>query len=97
MRLGWLMLFSSATLTCLAALVGIYFRMFSKKRFKNHLGNVFLGFAVLMFGMSVMGDAVAPLKDSEQFIRIITEFSNPFWVFLRVLSLRAFCKALLLR
>lgn len=75
---GWLMLFSSATLTCLAALVGIYFRMFSKKRFKNHLGNVFLGFAVLMFGMSVMGDAVAPLKDSEQFIRIITEFSNPF-------------------
>jgi phosphate:Na+ symporter len=51
--------------------------MFSKDRFKNHLGNVLLGFAVLMFGMSVMSSSVAPLKESEAFINIITEFSNP--------------------
>jgi len=64
-------------LTSLTALVGICFRMFSKDRFKNHLGNVLLGFAVLMFGMSVMSSSVAPLKESEAFINIITEFSNP--------------------
>ncbi|HHY83121.1 MAG TPA: Na/Pi cotransporter family protein [Clostridiales bacterium] len=74
---GWLMLCSTDTFTCLAALVGIYFRMFSKDRFKNHLGNVLLGFAVLMFGMSVMSGAVTPLNENKQFISIITEFSNP--------------------
>lgn len=75
---GWLVLFSTATLTCLTALLGICFRMFSKDRFKNHLGNVLLGFAVLMFGMSVMSGAVAPLKENESFVGILTEFSNPF-------------------
>ncbi|HHV59809.1 MAG TPA: Na/Pi cotransporter family protein [Clostridiaceae bacterium] len=75
---GWLMLFSTSMFTCLAALVGIYLRMFSKDRFRNHVGNVFLGFAVLMFGMSVMSGAVTPLKDNKQFISILTELSNPF-------------------
>ncbi len=74
---GWLMLFSTGTLTCITALVGVCFRMFSKDRFKNHLSNVMLGFAILMFGMSVMSGAVAPLQESGLFISIITEFSNP--------------------
>jgi phosphate:Na+ symporter len=74
---GWLILFSSSTLTCLTAFVGICFRMFSKNRFKNHLGDVLLGFAVLMYGMSVMSDAVAPLQESEAFIGILIKFSNP--------------------
>jgi len=74
---GLLILFSSATLTCITAFVGICFRMFSKDRFKNHLGNVLLGFAVLMFGMSVMSGAVSPLQESEAFISILTKFSNP--------------------
>ena len=79
---GWLILFSSATLTCFTAFIGICFRMFSKDRFKNHLGNVLLGFAILMFGMSVMSGAVAPLQKSEVFIGILTKFSNPVWEFL---------------
>lgn len=74
---GWLMLLSSSTLTCIAALVGICFRIFSKDRFKNHLGNVLLGFAVLMLGMSVMSSAVAPLQESQVFMSILTKFSNP--------------------
>ena len=74
---GWLSLFSTSTLTCVAALAGIFLRMFSKDRFKNHLGDILLGFAVLMFGMSAMSGAVAPLKESEAFISILTTFSNP--------------------
>lgn len=74
---GWLILFSSSTLTCVTAFVGICFRMFSKNRFKNHLGDILLGFAVLMFGMSVMSGAVAPLQESEVFISVLTMFSNP--------------------
>jgi len=75
---GWLMLFSTDTLTCITALIGIYFRMFSKEHYKKHLSNVLLGFVVLMFGMSVMSGAVMPLRDNERFINILTEFSNPF-------------------
>jgi len=74
---GWLMLFSTGTLTCITALVGICFRMFSKDRFKNHLGNALLGFAVLMEGMAIMSDAVTPLRENELFTGILTEFSNP--------------------
>lgn len=74
---GWLVLFSTGTLTCITALAGICLRMFTKNRFKNHLGDILLGFAVLMFGMSAMSDAVAPLRDSKLFLGIITEFSNP--------------------
>jgi len=74
---GWLVLFSGATLTCVTALIGVCFRMFSKDRFKNHLGNVLLGFAILMLGMSVMSGAVDPLRENEVFIGILTRFTNP--------------------
>jgi len=74
---GWLVLFSSTTLTCITAFAGICFRMVSKDRFKNHLGNIMLGFAILMFGMSTMSGAVEPLHESEAFISILTKFSNP--------------------
>jgi phosphate:Na+ symporter len=75
---GWLTLFSSTTLTGIAAFIGICFRMFSDSRFKNHIGDVLLGFAVLMFGMSTMSGAVAPLQESEVFLNILTKFSNQF-------------------
>ena len=75
---GWLVLFSTSTLTCITALIGICLRIFSKDRFKNHLGDILLGFAILMFGMSVMSGSVKSLKDSEGFINILTEFTNPF-------------------
>ena len=43
----------------------------------KHLGNILLGFAVLMYGMTAMSGAVAPLKESQAFIDILTKFSNP--------------------
>lgn len=74
---GWLMLFSSDTITCIAAVVGAVLRLFSGKRFHTHLGNILLGFAVLMCGMSTMSGAVVPLRESEVFINLLTTFSNP--------------------
>ena len=37
-----------------------------------------LGFAVLMIGIDTMSASMAPLKDSERFLEILTMFSNPF-------------------
>ena len=74
---GWVSLISTATLTGTVAIVGIILRMFCKNQTKVHIGAILLGFAVLMFGISAMSDAVAPLKDSPAFAAVMTRFSNP--------------------
>ena len=74
---GWVSLLSTATLTGIVAVIGIVLRMFCKNQVKRHIGDILLGFAVLMYGMSAMSGAVAPLKDSAAFINLLTRFSNP--------------------
>ena len=74
---GWVSLLSTATLTGVVAVVGIILRMFCKDLTRRHIGDILLGFAVLMYGMSSMSGAVAPLKDSAAFIELLTRFSNP--------------------
>ena len=74
---GWASLFSSATITGLFAIAGIYLRKFSKKVSHHQVGNILLGFAVLMYGMSAMSDAVTPLRESAAFISLMTKFSHP--------------------
>ena len=59
------------------AAIGIVYIMFSKNEKKKHLGDVFLGFTILMTGMSMMSDAVAPLANVPEFTGILTLFSNP--------------------
>ena len=74
---GWVSLLSTATLTGIVAVIGIALRMFCKDLAKHHIGDILLGFAVLMYGMSAMSGAVSPLKDSAAFIQLLTRFSNP--------------------
>ena len=74
---GWVKLLSTATLTGVISIIGIILRMFSKKQGLIHTGDIMLGFAVLMFGMSTMSGSVAPLTESPAFIRVLTVFSNP--------------------
>lgn len=59
------------------AVIGICFIMFAKRGKKKDLGVILLGFSVLMVGMSMMSDAVAPLKASESFRNILIMFENP--------------------
>ena len=74
---GWVNLLSTSTITGAVAVVGIYLRFFSKDQVKNHIGDILMGFAILMVGMSTMSGAVSPLRESEVFIRIFTTFSRP--------------------
>ena len=74
---GIVSLLSTSSISALVAVIGIVLRMFSKKQSKRHVGDILLGFAVLMFGMQAMSGAVAPLKESPAFIRFMTAFSNP--------------------
>ncbi len=59
------------------ALIGIVLIMFFKSEKKKIVGNIFIGFAILMFGMDMMSSSVAPLAEVEEFTGILTAFSNP--------------------
>lgn len=63
--------------TPILALVGIILIMTSKTDKKMSIGNILIGFAVLMFGMDTMSDAVSGLKDSPAFANMLVMFSNP--------------------
>ena len=74
---GVVQLLSTEVLTGIVAVVGIILRMFTGKTSNRYVGEILLGFAVLMYGMSAMSGAVSPLRESEAFTRILTSFSNP--------------------
>ncbi len=74
---GVVQLLSTEVLTGIVAVIGIVLRMFTGKTSNRYVGEILLGFAVLMYGMSAMSGAVSPLRESEAFIRILTSFSNP--------------------
>lgn len=73
----WLSLLNPEYFSLIFALVGAVLIMMSKNGRKKDIGNILVGFAVLMYGMVLMGDAVAPLKDSEEFQQLLTKFENP--------------------
>ena len=74
---GMAELVSTATLTGLVAVAGITLRMFSKKQTTRHVGDIMMGFAVLMLGMSVMSDAVRGLGEAAWFTNMMTEMTHP--------------------
>ncbi len=61
------------------ALVGIAFVMFGKKEKQKDMGSILMGFAILMVGMSLMGDSVAGLKNDPDFAEILLLFKNPLF------------------
>lgn len=74
---GWVEIFSTENISAAIAVTGIVLRMFSKVPVRRHVGEIMLGFSVLMFGMSTMSGSVAVLRTNPTFIRLMTEFSRP--------------------
>lgn len=59
------------------ALIGIIFVMSGKSDRKKDVGEILLGFSVLMYGMETMSGAVKPLANVPEFTNILTMFKNP--------------------
>ena len=74
---GLVSLLSTSSISAIVAIIGTILRMTSKNQAKRQIGDILLGFSVLMYGMQAMSNAVAPLKDSPSFISLMTAFSNP--------------------
>ena len=75
---GIAQLLSTATISAIVAIIGIIFKMFVKKTTYKNVGDIMLGFAILMVGMQTMSGAVSPLKENPHFVNLLTTFENPF-------------------
>lgn len=73
----FLQLLKPSSFTPILALIGIILLMSGKEDKKKDVGNILLGFSVLMFGMESMSDAVKPLADVPEFTGLLTRFNNP--------------------
>ncbi len=74
---GLTSILSTSTLTGVAAVIGIIMKMFSKKQSSAYIGDILMGFAILMFGMSQMSGSVSNLGETEWFRETLISMSNP--------------------
>ena len=70
-------LLKPTSFTPILALIGIVLYMFCKSSKKKDTGMILLGFAVLMFGMETMSDAVKGLGEVPAFQSLFVLFKNP--------------------
>ena len=74
----WVRLLKPSSFAPVLAAIGIVMTMTAKdNNRKKDIGNILVGFAILMFGMETMSSAVEPLAENEKFTGILTMFSNP--------------------
>lgn len=59
------------------AFVGVILIMSGKKTRNKDIGNILIGFAILMYGMKLMSGAVKPLAELPAFTNLLTAFQNP--------------------
>lgn len=74
---AFIKLLNPSSFAPIMALIGVVMVMMCKSSKKKDIGRILAGFAILFTGMTFMSDAVAPLKDSEEFRSIMTAFNNP--------------------
>ena len=73
----FLQLLKPTSFTPILAAVGVVLYMFTKSKRNKDIGTILLGFAVLMFGMDAMTDAVSGLSDVPEFREMFLLFKNP--------------------
>lgn len=59
------------------AFLGVAIVVFMKNEKLHHIGNILAGLGILFIGMDMMSDAMKPLRDSQAFVDLLTNFENP--------------------
>lgn len=72
----FLRLLKPSSFSPILAIIGVILYMSGKEK-KKDIGEIMVGFAVLMFGMETMSGAVEPLADVPEFTNVLTMFHNP--------------------
>jgi len=73
----FLTLLQPMTFAPILAFIGIAMRMISKADKKQNLGLIFIGFAVLMYGMELMSDSMAAVRTLEGFDDFLATLKSP--------------------
>ena len=73
----WMQMLKPKNFSLIFAMVGVIMTMACKNDRRRSVGAVLVGFAVLIFGMDLMSDAMSPLADSPAFAQLMTKFNQP--------------------
>ena len=65
------------TFAPILAFIGIAMRMMSKTEKKQNLGMIFIGFAILMYGMELMSDSMASVRTLDGFDTFLATLESP--------------------
>ena len=65
------------TFAPIPAFIGIVIRMISKSEKKRNLGIIFIGFAVLMFGMELMSESMRAVRTVPGFDKFLASLTSP--------------------
>jgi phosphate:Na+ symporter len=76
---GQLITLDVGALAPLFAFVGVALVVFTKKVALHNYGQIVAGFGTLFIGMDMMSSSMMPLRESEAFIQLMTNFSNPLF------------------
>ena len=71
--------FKVTKLALLMIAVGFSMLFFSKQQKIKQYGNMLMGLGMVFFGMSVMSDAMKPLRTFEPFLELMTKMENPLF------------------
>ena len=74
---GQLIALDIGAIAPLFAIGGVAVMMFVKNEKVHHVSSIFAGLGILFIGMDMMGTAMEPLQESQEFINLMTKFSNP--------------------
>lgn len=70
--------FNLSSYAPLILFVGAVMYLFMKKMLVRDIGSVIMGFGMLFQGIGIMKAAIAPLAESQPFINLMENLSNPF-------------------
>ena len=73
----WIQMLKPVNFSPVVALIGILLLMFAKADRKRIVGNVLVGFGLLMYGMAMMSSAVSPLAEWSGFPTMLKWMANP--------------------
>ena len=74
---GQLIALNVGELAPVMAFIGVAAVVFLKNDRIRHLGEIFAGLGILFIGMDMMGSAMKPLAEMEDFVNLLTKFENP--------------------
>lgn len=74
---GQLIALDVSAIAPMIAFIGVALVMFSKSQKTTDLGQIIAGLGILFIGMNMMSTAMMPLRESKDFVNLVTHFSNP--------------------